>query len=474
MNPSQRLEAILSRLLDDETPDPSAERELEDFLEAHPDSVSEVMEHLLVAEALRHHAEARNGHDFSDTCCQHILRIANEPPEWFPRRIQIKLAFKRRALLTGGIAALLLLTLTLAALWPNPTSVPPSPPVRQIAVGEVLHLETTARTTEASTIHAGQTVHLTRGIMQLRFDSGAILAVESPARFTIIDALHVRLSKGRATGWCPPSAQGFQVETNLATLIDRGTSFGVHKHTEVRSADFIVFDGAVDIRRDDSLIHLTQTDSVNVSEGTVSKRSFKPMPYSPSWRVCHGILHTEGHILPCLADIPPKLALQRDDENILIFPEKRGMVLEGSLRAEITTPGLYEMQSMPLRMGYTPVDTDAHPVNSYLLRSAPFKKIKQRVEHLRFRGSVTFDAPVIAIMVGKETLEASDPFFLTGEWPKEKKHDLRGLERNMPSSPIKDTLRLSGDRRTLHVDFSTGVGTDEVRVLTIAPATRQP
>lgn len=68
---------------------------------------------------------------------------------------------------------------------------------------------------------------LIRGLATLRFDGGAMVRVEAPARFTLDDARGMTLHDGRIVGFCDESARGFVVRPPHAELVDLGTDFGV-------------------------------------------------------------------------------------------------------------------------------------------------------------------------------------------------------------------------------------------------------
>jgi ferric-dicitrate binding protein FerR (iron transport regulator) len=93
-------------------------------------------------------------------------------------------------------------------------------------------------------IPAGRQLSLSRGFAELRFNGGAIVVVEAPARFTVDSEKTMSLASGRVAPTAAGKAAGFIVRTALADVIDLGTQFGV----EVGSAgatNVHVFEGRV-------------------------------------------------------------------------------------------------------------------------------------------------------------------------------------------------------------------------------------
>lgn len=93
---------------------------------------------------------------------------------------------------------------------------------------------------------------LQKGAVHLRFDNGADLVIESPARFELIDSLHTRLDYGSVRAIVPPAAKGFTITTQSAHFEDLGTEFGLRVNRESGDESLLVFDGQVNVRRPDS------------------------------------------------------------------------------------------------------------------------------------------------------------------------------------------------------------------------------
>jgi hypothetical protein len=68
---------------------------------------------------------------------------------------------------------------------------------------------------------------LQSGYAEVRFDSGATMIVEAPARFQVGTNNSVELISGQISAKVPPNAHGFAVETAAGRVVDLGTEFGV-------------------------------------------------------------------------------------------------------------------------------------------------------------------------------------------------------------------------------------------------------
>ncbi|WDQ16009.1 LamG-like jellyroll fold domain-containing protein [Rhodopirellula sp. P2] len=114
---------------------------------------------------------------------------------------------------------------------------------------------------------------LTDGSITLRFDSGVDVSIESPARFTIVNSLRMKMDAGRARAIVPETGHGFVIQTPTADVEDLGTEFGVYV-SEEQDVELHVFAGEVNVhtanhpsRRilEDTAVHLTSTGTQQIS-----------------------------------------------------------------------------------------------------------------------------------------------------------------------------------------------------------------
>ncbi|GAA5508596.1 LamG-like jellyroll fold domain-containing protein [Novipirellula caenicola] len=71
------------------------------------------------------------------------------------------------------------------------------------------------------------TLKLERGLVQMEFMSGAVVAIEGPAELQIHSKNAATLLSGRVSANVPPRARGFVLNSPKAAIVDLGTEFGV-------------------------------------------------------------------------------------------------------------------------------------------------------------------------------------------------------------------------------------------------------
>jgi hypothetical protein len=94
----------------------------------------------------------------------------------------------------------------------------------------------------------GETLRIASGRVGVELAGGVKSIVDGPAVVEFRSAGSVGLHRGSISSFVPPEGVGFSVATNLATVVDRGTEFGVR--VEADGATFVhVLTGSVDVRR---------------------------------------------------------------------------------------------------------------------------------------------------------------------------------------------------------------------------------
>lgn len=96
-----------------------------------------------------------------------------------------------------------------------------------------------------STLRAGQVIALTRGVVEITFDSGAVTTLEGPAVFKVESAREGFLSQGRVVATVPSEAHGFAIQTSSIRVVDLGTKFGIEVDDQ-QNADVHVLAGVVE------------------------------------------------------------------------------------------------------------------------------------------------------------------------------------------------------------------------------------
>ncbi len=84
------------------------------------------------------------------------------------------------------------------------------------------------------------------GTILLTYKHGVVVTIEGPADFELQTKDHAILHEGQLVAYVPDGAEGFQVSTESADVVDLGTEFGVTARQD-GSSDVIVFDGEVEL-----------------------------------------------------------------------------------------------------------------------------------------------------------------------------------------------------------------------------------
>lgn len=132
----------------------------------------------------------------------------------------------------------------------------------------------------SSSVQSGQTLSLSRGLMELEFKSGAMITLEAPVTFSAQSAMRGVLSHGKLTAKIPESAHGFTVSTPGGEAIDLGTNFGLYVG-ENGVTETHVFEGEVVVRpagSDDQKLHLTDDMALRTGGDQAQPNSLVAVP----------------------------------------------------------------------------------------------------------------------------------------------------------------------------------------------------
>jgi len=99
---------------------------------------------------------------------------------------------------------------------------------------------------------AGQQLLVDDGAIEVTFASGAIIVVQAPARFHIVDQNAVDLDDGRLTAHVPFAARGFRVMSPGLLSVDHGTDFGIRTLLSNAASEVHIFGGIVDVTGTDA------------------------------------------------------------------------------------------------------------------------------------------------------------------------------------------------------------------------------
>ncbi len=162
-----------------------------------------------------------------------------------------------------------------------------------------------------------------------------------------------------------------------------------------------------------------------------------------------------------LVEISPpgsvELGALESNSEIYAFAEMLGLMLEGDLAVDITSPGSYSSAD-DLTPGFIFPEM---PVDVYFLHSDPVGG-----DTVKLVGSITFDQDILGIIVLSASLDATD--FILGFPGTVYPTGLSGRGLDFAGTNF-DILTLSEDRRTINVDWRTGFKVDQIRIITAVP-----
>ena len=366
----------------------------------------------------------------------------------------------------GSLAASLLIGIGLAFYWwdgndgsGNRTTGLTQDSIKRFAsVAKVIDAEWGLRDFHTGDRTSAQSFDLKAGFVRLQLDNGVNIALQGPAKFELVSLSMAKLTSGLLTATVPPGSEGFQVNTPLVEVVDLGTAFGIQLDPDGASM-VTVFDGEVDVsnRENDESVRLKEGETVHVKSGIdIEKIEFDAKRYNLVWRVSSGVARSTG----AFRFVPPwprRLRFVRSNDEVFIVPAGFAITLAQPLKVNTSQPGEYRITSQ-LVVSEIPA---GQRVRSFILHFHP-QDDNDRRRFKRTIGSVTFDRPVLGLIVLHEELAASATRFpgrKAGEFLEHRQLELTGTS-------VGDVITLSEDRHTVSVDLvAPGPFSDVVRVI---------
>ena len=309
---------------------------------------------------------------------------------------------------------------------------------------------------------------LTRGLLRLDFSNGARVTVQGPAELEVFDENRILLHQGLVTATIPKSAVGFVVDTVAAHVVDLGTSFGVsvseNGHTEV-----CVFDGEVEVSlpggdgagEDPHLVREGEAICASVDSSEIDSVSYETSQFENALPVNYGVLQTTGSMrfVSPGPDFHP--GNYKDNEHIVVFPEKKGFLSNESIRVDMIDPGEYEKANYDEKPTLVP----HRAMTSYLLQLDAYPEGENPNRRRSVIGQITFANPIVGVITEDRLLNQSEEVFgIPGvDYPSARTIEPRpkGDEREGF-----DKLILTADRHSLILELRENPGhLDQVRVL---------
>ena len=323
------------------------------------------------------------------------------------------------------------------------------------------------------TYKTGETVEpgilsLSRGLLRLDFSNGARVTVQGPAELEVFDQDRVLLHKGLVTATIPESAVGFVVDTVAAHVVDLGTSFGVSV-SENGQTEVCVFDGEVEVSLPreaglEEVSHLVregESISARVNSSVIDSVSYETSQFENALPVNYGVLQTTGSMrfVSPGPDFHP--GNYKDNEHIVVFPEKRGFLSNESMRVDMIDPGEYEKSHYEEKPTLVP----HRAMTSYLLQLDAYPEGENPNRRRSVIGQITFANPIVGVITEDRLLNESEVVFgIPGaDYP-----SARTIEPRPEGDERKgfDKLILTADRHSLILELRENPGhLDQVRVL---------
>ncbi|MEM7785600.1 MAG: FecR family protein [Planctomycetota bacterium] len=304
---------------------------------------------------------------------------------------------------------------------------------------------------------AAESIKIESGFVRLLFDDGVEVSLQGPAEYELIAPGKTKLVSGLLTATVPPGAEGFCVDTPTAQVVDLGTAFGIEQKTDGTSK-VSVFDGEVEVigQNENGKRLLTEGQAIELgTDGKVVEAEFSTQQFEKLWPLASGIAGSTG-AFEFAPQWPRMLKRVESDTSIFVLPEGYPKQLEEPCQLDMTEEGLSE--------SFVPA---GKRVRSFLLQFNPMDsggKKQQRGNRKNFRrikGSITFDRPVVGLILKTETLKKTD-----GTFSLNRAAGLfgRGLEFKPPR--LADEISLSEDRKTLTLNLGVVDRlSDHVRVI---------
>ncbi|MEM9367861.1 MAG: FecR domain-containing protein [Planctomycetota bacterium] len=337
-------------------------------------------------------------------------------------------------------------------------------PEARTVTATVLRANSTSGFEPGDTLHPDEVVRLDRGRLVVRFRSGAKLAIEGPADLVVTGQNSAQMKRGIATVRVPGVIKGFTLDTPHEQVVDLGTSFGVAVADDGVTS-IAVFEGEIELRGEQHATgpqRLLAGTSVRVQTDEESPREIPHAinPYLGTWQLSFGVNNLVGDVrvaTPTERQSPGQVFA---DDSLLLFPEREDVALPRGFVVDAIGPGEHQR---PFRKRTTMLPKDVN-VDSFLLQFNPVRDQAVWLEQT-FRGEVHFDRPIVALILQKDLLDASDALLALPET------DLQGIFRRGINAT--DVVTLSDNRRVLHVALNVANGVDQIRVLVASDNTLQ-
>lgn len=324
---------------------------------------------------------------------------------------------------------------------------------------------------EGETLEAGREYQLRDGAVRLSFENGASVAIQGPARFQVpkdsteadfilLDGDVVVRNEG---------GDRMNVATKDRLIVCENGAFGVQSDAQGR-AKLCVLNGEVkveDYNQRPALVTAGFAAPVESLPSGITLMSAKDrMPMQQSLLVACSVKSLAGVELLYASDVKHQLVDRKANSLAYLLPENR-VDLSGVIPVSSLSGGVLKNNKLKKQQEYQCVE----PLQSYLLHMNPETRVQAEGPR-RYRGSITFEKPVVALIASKELLDETEWIFASfpDSYPPYRGRGLEahhGWDRSFGAEKS-DVVSLSDDGKTLNFDVLVGSGIDQVRILTQA------
>lgn len=303
-----------------------------------------------------------------------------------------------------------------------------------------------------------ETIQLAEGFARLAFDSGVEVTLQAPAELELASVTNATLRSGLLTATVPSGEEGFTLKTPTAEVVDLGTSFGIDLHND-GSSSVSVFAGEVEVgvRDTDERRVLIEGEAVRIGvEKEIESVDFDADPFEKLWPISSGIT-ASSDVFRFVPPWPRRIRFVTSDSEIFVAAEGQTIELVDPLKVNISASG-----SCAHMDELTPTELAAGTlVRSYIFHYSPTSNLAPR-KATRVKGVISFDRPILGLIVRHEELVAS-----MGKFAQRRLGELHPRRQtDFSDERDGDRITLSPDRKTLSLDLiSPGRSSDLVRVI---------
>jgi hypothetical protein len=389
--------------------------------------------------------------------------------------------FTPKRLVTGGIAAALLLGAVLAIVFLsglNPQEQLADLPEPPASIDDGLASKSIVATLTAEydavwdrrpgqDLYTGQRFTLNQGTAELATARGAIVSIEAPTTIELLNDNSLHLDTGRLFATVPSQATGFAVETPDARIIDIGTRFGVERLVNSNKTHVQVAEGEVRAAAIDStgqlspFVPLLAGQAAQITRGTgLAMADYEPARFSNDPSLSHlKPVAAKGQFI-WSTNAPTDLRNNTlEAETPRVFLIKRGMLLDKPVAVDLDGPGTWDGKISPLNL------EAGQRVDVYLAHFDP-PGIGDADEKIEYTWSLAFDRPVSGLIADTRNIAKLNRYFeeheLAIQFTNEPGQLGPGLECQAGRG---DRMRLNEDGRSIDLDFLVTEGTDQLFIL---------